>query len=181
MQLLTRVADRIDAASRLLGRGVAWLTLLMVALGAWNALARYAGRFTGSDWSSNRFIEGQWYLFSLVFLLGAAATLADDAHVRVDVLHGRLGPRGKATVDLLGTLLLLLPFCAFGVVVSWDWVAHSWTGREVSPDPGGLPRYPLKAVVPLAFGLLGLQGVSLGLRSLATLLGVGAPAREEAP
>jgi len=173
--MLSKLADGIDRLNGAVGRAVAWLCLLMVLIGAWNAVARYVGRFIGVDLSSNLFIEAQWYLFSLLFLLGAAATLRDDAHVRVDVLYGRLGPRGKAAIDLVGTLVFLLPFCVFGVVESWDWVANSWQGREMSPDPGGLPRYPLKAVVPLAFGLLGLQGVSMAIRKGLLLAGAEPP------
>lgn len=171
MRALSRLADAIDGLNGRIGGAVAWLGLLMVGLGAWNAVARYLGRFIGVDLASNRFIEAQWYLFSLLFLLGAAGALRDDAHVRVDVLYGRLGRRGKAVIDLLGTLLLLLPFCVFGIVESWDWVAHSWQGLEGSPDPGGLPRYPLKTMVPVAFGLLALQGVSLAVRSATVLFG----------
>ncbi len=173
MRALTKLADGIDALNGAVGRGVSWLCLFMVLIGAWNAVARYLGRFVGVDLSSNSFIEAQWYLFSLLFLLGAGAALRDDSHVRVDVLYGRLGPRGKAWIDLVGTLVFLLPFCVFGVVESWDWVVNSWTEREVSPDPGGLPRYPLKAVVPLAFVLLGFQGVSMAIRKGQQLFGGG--------
>jgi len=153
------------------GGAVSWLCLLMVGLGAWNALARYLGRFVGVDLASNGFIEAQWYLFSMLFLLGAASTLREDAHVRVDVLYGSLERRGKAWIDLVGTLFLLLPFCVFGVVESWDWVLHSWEGKEGSPDPGGLPRYPLKTMVPVGFALLALQGVSILIRKTTFLLG----------
>lgn len=166
---LRRLSEAIDAAHLLLGRGVAVLTLLMVLLGAYNAVARHLGKYLGSNLSSNAFIEGQWYMFSLVFLLGAATTLAQDRHVRVDVFYGRLGPRGKATVDLLGTLLFLLPFCVFCIWTTWPAVANSFAVREVSPDPGGLPRWPIKAMIPLAFVLLFLQGLSEAARSLLRL------------
>ncbi len=171
MALLRAIAAGIDALNERVGRAVSWLALVMVLFGAWNAVARYIGRFVGTDLSSNGFIEAQWYMFSLLFLLGAGYTLKEDAHVRVDVLYGRLGPRGKAWIDVGGTLLFLLPFCVFGVWVSWEWVLNSWVEREVSPDPGGLPRYPLKAMVPLAFTLLGLQGISLFIKRLDVALG----------
>ncbi|MCO4769382.1 MAG: TRAP transporter small permease subunit [Deltaproteobacteria bacterium] len=180
MRGLTKLADAIDALNSAVGRAVSWLCVLMVLIGAWNAVARYLGRFVGVDLSSNSFIEAQWYLFSLLFLLGAGATLRDDSHVRVDVLYGRLGPRGKAWIDLVGTLVFLLPFCVFGVVESWDWVANSWAGLEGSPDPGGLPRYPLKTVVPVAFLLLGLQGVSMVIRKATLLFGAPGPGAPEA-
>jgi TRAP-type mannitol/chloroaromatic compound transport system permease small subunit len=141
----------------------------MVAFGVYNALTRWSGRFIGIDLSSNGFIEAQWYLFTLLFLLGAAYTLKHNEHVRVDVFYGRLNRRGQAWIDLLGTLFLLLPFCIFGIVFTWSGVVESWQLSEVSPDPGGLPRYPLKAVVPLAFLLLIVQAVSEVVRRIATL------------
>ncbi len=178
MQFIRRISAGIDRAHLLLGRGVAVLTLLMVLLGGYNAVARHLGKYLGTNLSSNGFIEGQWYMFSLVFLLGAATTLAQDKHVRVDVLYGRLGPKGRAGIDLAGTLLFLLPFCVFGIWMTWPAVANSWAVREVSPDPGGLPRYPIKAVIPLAFGLLFLQGLSELGKKLLVLLGQDEPAGE---
>jgi TRAP-type mannitol/chloroaromatic compound transport system permease small subunit len=179
MNALLALSRGIDALNERVGRAVSWLALAMVLFGAWNALARYAGKYIGTDLSSNGFIEAQWYMFSLLFLLGAGYTLKEDAHVRVDVLYGRLGPRGKAWIDVGGTLLFLLPFCIFGVWVSWEWVLNSWAEREVSPDPGGLPRYPLKAMVPLAFTLLGLQGISMFAKQLNVALGRDEPGPDE--
>lgn len=165
----------IDRLSEAIGRAVGLLVLGMVLLGAFNALARYAGRFTDTNLSSNAFIEGQWYLFSLVFLLGAAATLARDQHVRVDVLYGRLSLRGKAWIDLLGSVLFLLPFCAFALYVSFGTVASSWEVWETSPDPGGLPRWPIKTMILVSFGLLAIQGVSEFIKRLAVLTGHATP------
>lgn len=169
---LTRVAD---ALSEWTGRVILWLVGVMVLFGAFNALARYLGRFTGAHLSSNAYIELQWYLFSIVFLLGGAYALKHDAHVRVDLLYGRVGVRGRAWIDLLGTLLFLLPFSALMLWVSWPTVAASWAVREVSPDPGGLPRYPIKAVILLGFALLILQGIAEASKQIAILRG-GAPA-----
>ena len=143
-----------------IGRGVRWLTLAMVSIGAFNALARWAGRYLGVHLSSNTLIELQWYLFSLVFLLGAADALRRNDHVRVDVLYGRMDRRARGWVDLLGSALLLIPFCLLGIWSSWPFVRNSWAVLEQSPDPGGLWRYPLKAVVPIAFALLLLQGLT---------------------
>jgi TRAP-type mannitol/chloroaromatic compound transport system permease small subunit len=165
---LTGWFERVNDA---VGRAAAWLTLLMVLLGAFNAIARYLGRFTGVSLSSNVFIEAQWYLFSAVFLLAAASTAQQDGHVRVDVVYGRLGPRARDTIDLLGTLLLMLPFCVFALVMSWPAVENSFHVLEQSPDPGGLPRYPIKALIPLCFALLIVQGLSQLVRLSARLLG----------
>lgn len=173
--LLGAVPRAIDRVSGVVGRAVLWLVAVMVAIGAYNAVARYLNRFTDADLASNAYLEAQWYLFSLVFLLGAAYALREDAHVRVDVLYGRLGTRGRAWIDLAGTLLFLIPFCVLMLWVSWPSVAASWRVREVSPDPGGLPRYPVKAVILVAFALLLLQGVSQALKQVALLRGAAPP------
>ena len=174
-----RAVRAIDRVSEITGQAVLWLVGVMVVMGAFNAVARYVTRWTGANLSSNAYIEAQWYLFSIVFLLGAAYALKHDAHVRVDVFYGRLSPRGKAWVDLLGTVLFLIPFCIFMLVVSWPSVAASWRVREVSPDPGGLPRYPIKAVILLAFVLLLAQGVAEALKRVRVLRGEAAMERAE--
>jgi len=170
----------VDALSEKIGRLVAVLVLVMVLLGAFNAVARYIGRFTETQLASNAYIEGQWYLFSLVFLLGAAYTLKRDQHVRVDVFYGRLSSRGKAWVDFGGALLFLLPFCVFAAWTSWPSVESSWTVLEVSPDPGGLPRYPIKSMILMCFVLLFAQGLSEAIKRAAELFGPRAlPSNEE--
>ena len=143
--------------------------LAIVLLGAWNAIARYAGRFTDLNLSSNAYLELQWYLFSALFLLGAAYTLKRDEHVRVDVLHAVLPARVRLWIEFSGTVLFLIPFCVFMIWSSWFTVYQSWRILENSPDPGGLPRYPVKTLIPLAFALLLLQGVAHLIRTIATL------------
>ena len=167
-----RFSRRVDGLNDRLGRFVGWLTLAMVLIGAYNAVVRYLGRYTGTDLSSNAYLELQWYLFSLVFLLGASYTLRCNVHVRVDLLYGRLSERGKAWIDLVGTLVLMLPFVSLALWLSWPSVRNSWAVREVSPDPGGLARYPIKTVILFAFALLLLQGVSQAVKALATLRGI---------
>jgi TRAP-type mannitol/chloroaromatic compound transport system permease small subunit len=177
MNAWLRLAAAIDGINDRIGALVGWLAGLMVLVAAYNAIARYTTRFTGLQLSSNAYVELQWYLFSLVFLLGAAYALRHDAHVRVDVLYGRLGPRGRAWIDVAGTLLFLLPFSLLMLWVSWPAVAASWRVRETSPDPGGLPRYPIKAVILVAFALLVLQGVSQLVKQIAVLRGHPVAAR----
>lgn len=164
-----RVAAGIDRFTDVIGRVVAWLTLVMVLIAAFNAVARYAGRYLGVNLSSNAYLELQWYMFSVVFLLGAAYTLKQDAHVRVDVLYGRYSARTRAWIDTLGTLLLLLPFSGFMLWVSWPAVRNSWRIRETSPDPGGLARYPLKALLLACFVLLILQAISETIKNVQRL------------
>ena len=110
--------------------------------------------------SSNAYLELQWYLFSLIFLMGAAYGLNHDYHVRVDVLYERLGRRARAWIDLIGTVLFLVPFAVMMLWVSWGPVVRSWGILETSPDPGGLPRYPIKTVILVSFFLLLLQAIS---------------------
>ena len=163
-----RAVDRVTGR---LGRFVSWLTLAMVLIGAYNAIARYLGRFIHAGLSSNLYLELQWYLFSLIFLLGAGFALRENAHVRVDVLYGRLRRRTRAWIDVIGSLLMLIPFCVFVLWVSWPSIRNSWAVREMSPDPGGLPRYPLKAVIIVAFVLLLAQGMSQFLKDVSVLRG----------
>ena len=170
MSALLRISAAIDWLNEQIGKLVGVLVLAMVGFGAFNALARYAGRFTETQLSSNAFIELQWYLFSLVFLLGAAYTLKRDQHVRVDVLYGRLGPRAKAGVDLAGTVLFLIPFCIFALWVSFPTVKNSWAVWELSPDPGGLPRWPIKTAILVSFALVLLQGISQLVKHLNAVL-----------
>jgi len=166
-----RLADRIDQINEWTGRAVYWLALVMVGIGAFNAIARSLDKYTGLGLSSNSWLELQWYLFSVVFLLGAAYTLKHDDHVRVDVLYSNLSRKGQAWINILGTLLFLVPFCVLVLVMSWDFVVNSWAILEQSSDPGGLPRYPIKTVIPIALVLVLLQGVSLTIREIAVLRG----------
>ena len=175
MKSLLAFARGVDRLSGRVGRATSLLALAMVLLGSWNAIARYLGRFVGTDLSSNAFIEGQWYMFSLLFLLGGAWTLQRNEHVRVDVLYGSASPRTKAWIDLVGTLVFLLPFCGWAIWVSLPAVANSWAVLEVSPDPGGLPRFPLKTMIPVAFALVGLQGIAWVIQKVAVLRGIDSP------
>ena len=171
-----RLLRAIDATNLAVWRLVRWLTLAMVLIGAYNALARYLDRSFEARLASNSWVELSWYLFSLVFLLAAPWALRQGAHVRVDVLYGRLGARKKAWIDLVGGLGLLLPFCLFALWSAWPTVMNSIQTWEASPDPGGLPRWPIKAVVPVAFVLLTLQGLAEVLRRVLFLRGVLAEA-----
>ncbi len=169
MSLLQRLTRAIDALSRWCGALAAAACLVMVLIGAFNAIARYLARDLGVDLSSNGWIEAQWYLFSVVFLAGASATLLEDRHVRVDVLYGRLEARARAWIDLAGGLLLLLPFCAFGAYGTFFYARRSLDQLEQSSDPGGLARWPIKLLLFASFTLLFLQGLSFVLRQVQIL------------
>ena len=168
---MKRGVRAVDAVNLRVWRIVRWLTLGMVLVGAYNALARYLDRSFEARLASNSWVELSWYLFSLVFLLAAPWALRQGAHVRVDVIHGRLGARAKAWIDLIGGLGLLLPFCVFALWTAWPTVMNSIRTLEASPDPGGLSRWPIKAVLPVAFTLLVAQGVAEVLRRVLFLRG----------
>lgn len=170
-----RVSAVIDRVTGGIGRAVSWLILAMVIIAAFNAVARYLGRYIGINLSSNAYLELQWYLFSMVFLLGAAWVLREDSHVRVDVLFSRVSARTQSLINIVGTLLLLIPFCAFVLWVSIPVVRNSWIIREGSSDPGGLPRYPLKALIIVCFALLLLQALSELIKELHRFRAGGAP------
>ncbi|HPF15124.1 MAG: TRAP transporter small permease subunit [Planctomycetes bacterium] len=173
MQPLLRLSHSIQRVSRGLGHLAALCGLALILVGAYNALARYAGKSLGLALTSNGLVELQWYLFSMMFLLGAPWALRQGAHVRVDIVYERYGERGRAWTNLIGTLLLLLPFAALGIYACWDFAADSIASREMSNDPGGLARWPIKALLPAAFGVLGLQGLAEVIGLSAFLLGKG--------
>ncbi len=169
MQTLLAISRWIDRGNQWVGKLTTGLVPLMILLGVWNVVGRYLGRFVGQNLTSNSFLEGQWYLFDLVFLLGAAYTLKHNEHVRVDVFYSQWPPRRQALVNIVGTLFFLLPFCGMVIYFSWDAIAASWSIREMSPDPGGLPRYPIKAMIIICFILLMGQGVSEAIKNWAIL------------
>ncbi len=171
--LAIRYADAVDRLNGWIGGLSRWLIVVMVGIGAYNAVARYATRDLGVNLASNSLNELQWYLFSVVFLLGAAYCLKEDVHVRVDVLYERLSPKGRGWIDLLGSVLFLLPFSVLMIQVSIPAVRNSWRILETSPDPGGLPRYPLKSLLIVAFALLFLQGLAQIVRAVERIRGTG--------
>jgi TRAP-type mannitol/chloroaromatic compound transport system permease small subunit len=161
---IDRLVGAIDTLSERTGRLISWFLLLLITIGAFNAIARYSGRSLGVDLSSNAYLELQWYLFAAVFLLGGGYTLKHRAHVRVDVLYERISPRARGIVDLVGTLVLLIPFCVFVIWISWSPVWSSIELGEQSPDPGGLPRFLVKPLIPIGFAMLMLQGIAETIR-----------------
>lgn len=171
MRGLLRVAHGIDRVSELAGKIAIYLTLLLVALGFYNVAARYAGRFIGQNLSSNRFIETQWYIFSVIFFLMFAYNLRHDVNVRVDFLYSTWSRTRKTWVDLIGTVLFLIPFCILGIWMTIDPVLFSWRLWEMSPDPGGLPRAPIKTFIIVAFVLLLLQAIAQVIKYIAVLTG----------
>lgn len=167
MKALLSLARAIDALNERVGRLALWLVLLATLISAGNALVRY-----GLNTSSNAWLEIQWYLFALIFLLGAGYTLKHDGHVRIDVLYGRASPRVQAWVDLLGGLIFLLPMSGLIAWLGWEFFLSSFRIQETSPDAGGLLRWPIKLAIPLGFALLWLQGLAEVIKRAAFLKGI---------
>lgn len=180
MSRLDTIIERTDRSIVLVGRTVALLVPIMVAVGAYNALVRTLDREVGTDLSSNTFLEIGWYLFALVFLLAAAWAVVEDRHVRVDVLSTRLSERNRIRVDLLGTLLLLIPFCLFLLWATLPSAIASFEVREMSPDPGGLPRWPLRFAPVLGVLLLLAAALSSALKDIRRLRQVGSTEKDDA-
>ncbi len=166
MNFLLRLSRLIDSVTERVGRATMWLVLATCLISAGNAVIRKA-----FDMSSNAFLEIQWYLFSAVFLLGAAYTLLRNEHIRIDLLVGRLSPRGQAIVDIVGGLLFLLPMAIVITLYVWPFFTRALVSGEMSPDAGGLIRWPVWALVPAGFGLLILQACSEIIKRFAFLTG----------
>jgi TRAP-type mannitol/chloroaromatic compound transport system permease small subunit len=171
MTILRRLIALIDGLNDKIGVIIRWMALVMVLIGAIGAVLRYFSRGLGLALNLTPAIEAQWYLFSVIFLMGAAYGLHHDVHVRVDVMYERLSARARAWIDLAGTLLFLIPFSVLMLYVSFPAVRASFQVREVSPDPGGLPRYPIKALILVSFVLLLLQAVSQIVKQVDVIRG----------
>lgn len=154
-----------DRISHTMGRATSWLTLAMVVVTVIIVVMRYVFD-AGFIWLQ----ESVTWMHAAVFMVGAAYTLQHEEHVRVDIFYRKMGPRGRAVVDLIGTSLFLLPLCVYLAIQAYDFAAVSWSIHETSREPGGLP-YPmipiLKSLVILMPITVALQGASLMLRSLA--------------
>lgn len=159
----------LDRLSTVIGRGASWLTLLMVVVTFVVVVMRYVFD-AGYIWIQESVI----WMHAVVFMLGAAYTLHDEEHVRVDVFYRNMSPRRRAWVNLVGVVVFLLPLCAFLAWNSWDFVVQSWRIGESSREPGGLP-YPFLPLLKLALLLMpltvSLQGLSLLLKSVRELKG----------
>jgi TRAP-type mannitol/chloroaromatic compound transport system permease small subunit len=167
MNQLIAFSRTIDGFSERIGKLVSWLILGAVVVSTLNALVRYT-----FDYSSNAFLELQWYLFAAVFLFGAAWTLKRNEHIRIDVVVGRFSPRVHAWIDILGTLFFLFPLCAIVLYDGIPFALDSMKSGEVSSNAGGLIVWPAKLLLPLGFLFLLLQGGSELVKRIAYLQGL---------
>ncbi len=166
MKLFLSLSRLIDAVNLRIGRGVSWAILVVVLVSAGNALAR---KFLHSG--SNAWLELQWYLFGALFLLSSGYTLLKNGHVRVDVLSSRLSRRAQIGIEIFGTLFFLMPAAVLIMTLAWPMFWESWSTQEMSPNAGGLIRWPAKLLVPVGFTLLVAAGVSHVIKCVGFLAG----------
>lgn len=164
MRLLLSFSAIVDAMNEKIGVVCNWLVLLACVVSAGNAMIRYA-----YDSSSNAWLEVQWYMFAVIVMFGAAYTLRKNEHVRVDILYMTLSRRGQLWIDILGTLVFLIPTCTILAWLSWPFFMQSYNVFEHSSNAGGLLRWPIKLVLPVGFALVALQGLSELIKRVAFL------------
>ena len=163
---LMPLARFIDRISSMLGVIASWLVLLACLVSAGNATIRYL-----LSYSSNAWLELQWYMFAGMVLLGSAYTLRVNEHVRVDLFYGAVSDRVRHWIDLLGGAVFLLPMCLVMIWFTWPWFVQSWTLNEASNNAGGLIRWPVILLLPVGFVLIMLQGLSEMIKRAAALRG----------
>lgn len=166
MRSLLALSRSIDALSRLVGRTVAWVILVVVVVSSMNAINRKAFSI-----SSNAWLEIQWYLFGAIFLLAAGYTLLNNEHVRVDVLATKFSERTQIKIEIFGVLFFLLPVCCLVLWMAIPMFIDSYVTSEMSSNSGGLIRWPVKLLVPVGFALLILAGVSHLIKCIGFLAG----------
>jgi TRAP-type mannitol/chloroaromatic compound transport system permease small subunit len=175
MNFLIQISRWVDTLNEWIGRGVAWVTALLVVVIFVDVVMRYT--FNTSFVFTQ---ELEWHLFGFIFLIGAGYTLLHDGHVRVDIIYQRLGFKGRAWINLIGVLIFLIPGCLMVISTSWRFTMTSFAMLEGSPDPGGIPfRFILKGCIPVGFVLLLLQGISLGIHSFLQIIGLETAQEEE--
>ena len=167
MNALLAFARFVDALNTRVGKAATWLVLAAVVISAGNAVVRKT-----LDYSSNAWLEIQWYLFSGIFLLCAAYTLLRNEHIRIDVVAGRFSRRTQTLIEVVGTVFFLFPMVALVLYESWPWFVRTWQSGEISASAGGLILWPAKILVPIGFALLGLQAVSELIKRIAFLRGL---------
>jgi TRAP-type mannitol/chloroaromatic compound transport system permease small subunit len=163
---LLTLSKGIDWVSTQLGVFANWMVLLACLVSAGNATLRYLFHAGSTGW-----LEIQWYMFGAMVLLGAPYTLLVNEHMRVDLLFSIASPRQRLWIDVFGITFFLMPICVLLVFFTWPWFVGSWTINEVSPNAGGLIRWPVKLLLPVGFGWMAMQGLSELIKRVATLRG----------
>ncbi|MBR1161200.1 TRAP transporter small permease subunit [Bradyrhizobium elkanii] len=167
MQSLLKLSRGIDAFTRWTGKRLAWLILVAVIISAINAVVRKT-----LDVSSNSWLELQWVLFSIVFLLCAPWTLLDNEHIRIDIVNNLLPKRVRDMIDVIGHLFFLLPLCVVMIITGGPFFWRSYQINEQSGNAGGLPQWPAKSLIIIAFAFLFVQGISELIKRIAVMRGL---------
>lgn len=166
MKFLNRYIEFVNRINSTIGKYTSWLTSVLVLVVVFDVIIRYI-----FNESSVAIQELEWHLFAIIFLMGAAYTLQNDDHVRVDLFYSMFNLKQKAWLNIIGTIIFLIPFTLLIIYASQNYVINSFTLNESSPDPGGLPaRYILKTIIPLSFLFLLLQGFSLLFKSILEII-----------
>src|SRR5262252_7834165 len=166
MRPLLAVSNAIDLLNEKIGFVCNLLVLLSCLVSAGNAMIRYA-----FGYSSNGWLELQWYMFAILVMFGASYTFRRNEHVRVEIFYLMLSERSQLWLDLIGTLFFLIPTCLLLAYLSWPFFYQSFAVGEISSNAGGLVRWPIKFVIPAGFVMLALQGVSEVIKRVAALQG----------
>ncbi len=167
MQALLKISRLIDAFNTRLGKFLGWFILAAVLVSSINAIIRFT-----FNQSSNAWLELQWYLFGAVFLLGSAYTFLNNEHIRIDIINSRLSTRMRNIIDVVGHLFFLFPFCIVLIYTGSQFFMRSFISGEGSSSAGGLIVWPAKLMVPLAFILLLVQGMSELIKRIAIMQGL---------
>lgn len=167
MRALLKLSGVIDAINSRLGQWISWVILVVVLVSATNATVRKV-----FDMSSNAWLELQWILFGVVFLLCSPWTLLDNAHIRIDIIYNMLGSKRRSAIDLFGHLFFLLPLTIIMIITSVPFFLRSFALNEQSTNAGGLPQWPAKSLVMFGFMLLFAQAVSEIIKRVAVLRGI---------
>ncbi|MBR0956694.1 TRAP transporter small permease subunit [Bradyrhizobium japonicum] len=167
MQALLKLSSRIDAFTRWTGKRLAWLIVLAVIISAVNAVVRKS-----FDTSSNSWLELQWVLFSVVFLLCSPWTLLDNEHIRIDIVNNALPKTARNVIDVVGHLFFLIPLCIVMIITGVPFFLRSFQINEQSGNAGGLPQWPAKALIMIGFAFLLVQGISELIKRIAVMRGL---------
>lgn len=167
MQSLLTLSRGIDACTRWIGKRLAWLILVAVVISAANAIVRKS-----FDVSSNSWLELQWVLFSIVFLMCASWTLLDNEHIRIDIVNSLFSKKVRDSIDVVGHLFALLPLCIVMIVTGGPFFMRSYEIGEQSGNAGGLPQWPAKSLIIIGFAMLLVQGISELIKRIAVMRGL---------
>jgi TRAP-type mannitol/chloroaromatic compound transport system permease small subunit len=167
VRALLKLSGVIDAINVRVGKWLAWLVLVAVLVSAANATVRKV-----FDTSSNSWLELQWILFSIVFLLCAPWTLKDNEHIRIDIINNLLPQRVRNWIDVIGHAFFLLPLTIVMILTGVPFFLRSWEVNEQSGNAGGLPQWPTKSLVMIGFTLLLAQGISELIKRIAVMRGL---------